>query len=74
MSLGEGRLKDLVDANVADGGALSCHSTIYRPDVEPAVCRGFYDGHKDRIPGLVLAGLMGIVVLDPVPEKEDHRG
>ena len=45
MSLAPGRLKDLIDSNVAGGAALICHQTTYgqHPEIGETVCRGFYD-------------------------------
>jgi hypothetical protein len=46
MHLDAGRLKDLIDSNVAAGTALTCHQTLSygdHPEFGEAVCRGFYD-------------------------------
>ena len=67
MSLPPGRLTELVRENVDADSALTCHSTLYRDDVEQAVCRAFYERHP-TLP-LRLADAMGLIVLDPVPPK-----
>ena len=67
MSLQSGRFKDLVESNRKNDTALSCHKTLYRDDVRPAVCRGYYDTFKDRITPLLLAQAYQIIEEDPVP-------
>lgn len=65
-----GRLKEIVDTNLESGGAITCHETLtdYGPKLAPpAVCRGFYDAHKDSVPALRLAQLMGLIEEDPTP-------
>lgn len=66
MSLSRERMRELIDDNVEADTALTCHSTLYRDDdVEPAVCRGFYDRYP-TVP-LRLAIALDVVVYDPVP-------
>jgi hypothetical protein len=43
MHLHPGRLKEVVDKNVARGTLLICHTTTYGQAAEEVVCRGFYD-------------------------------
>jgi len=43
MRLHPGRLKDIVDKNVARGTLLVCHTTTYDQAPEEVVCKGFYD-------------------------------
>lgn len=70
MRLAEGRVKGMVDEAMADQTAITCHSTLYRDDVDEAVCRGFFDAHADRSIPLLLAKGMGIVrEVDP-PTKD----
>jgi hypothetical protein len=45
MHLHPGRLKDLVDQNLARGTLLICHKTTYGQAPEEIVCRGFYDAY-----------------------------
>lgn len=49
MHLRPGRLQDLVRENLDAGALLTCHSTLYRDDVEEAACRGFLDAYGDRV-------------------------
>lgn len=64
MHLSPGRVKEMVDASIEDGGAITCHKTL--PYAVPerdqqAVCRGFYDAHRDRVPALYVAEAMGVI-------------
>ena len=70
MHLAPGRLKDLVESNVENGSALTCHQTLPygEYDAEPAVCRGFYDAHKTY--PLQLADRLGKVEYDDPPKKK----
>lgn len=65
-----GRIADLIKTNLEGGAAVPCHSTVYEPDVEPAVCRGFYDRYADQVPALRLARSLGVIALDPAPRKD----
>lgn len=47
MRLPPGRLKDIVDHNVAHEAALVCHETLAygpKPELGEAICRGYFDG------------------------------
>jgi hypothetical protein len=66
MHLRAGRLRGMVDEAVEQGGAIVCHCTLNTD--ENAVCRGFWDRHKDDVPILRLAQHMDIVQYDP-PKK-----
>lgn len=70
MSLSPGRLKDLVDDNLKADAAIPCHSTIYRRDVRPAVCRGFFDKYETT--PLTMAKYLGMIEEDPVPPADPH--
>jgi hypothetical protein len=67
MHLEPGRVRSMVDAAVRDGGGITCHDTLYREDVDQAVCRGFWDAHRDRVQALQVAERLRVVVWDPVP-------
>lgn len=67
MRLEPGRLRELVDDNVAAGVGLVCHSTLYRAGVDHAICRGFYDAHGSRVLPLELAPRLGMLAEDPLP-------
>lgn len=70
MQLAEGRVAGMVDQALANDSVIPCHSTLYDPDVQPAVCRGYFARYWRAVAGLRLAQHMGLVVLDPVPSKE----
>ena len=71
MQLQQGRVKGMVEGAIEDQGTIPCHSTIYDPDVEPAICRGFWDSYRDRVDLLQLAERLDAVVYDNPPNKED---
>ena len=63
MSLQPGRVKDMVDSCLSeDGGNIPCHQTIAGQRDQQAICRGFWDSYRDRVPLLQLAEQMGVVV------------
>lgn len=72
MHLSEGRKQDVVDGNVQNDSALTCHQTLpgWPPGThKPAVCRGFYDVHKQDSFPLRLAQQMDVITFDPAPSK-----
>lgn len=74
MHLHPGRLKDLIDTNVRNDSALTCHSTLPNNDsrAQPAVCRGFYDAYPTM--PLKVARALDAVTYDPAPPpKEGHH-
>jgi len=66
------RVAGMVRETINDPGAtVVCHSTLYRGKPKRhAICRGWYDRLADRDPILGLAQAMGMIVFDPVPDKE----
>ena len=70
MRLQEGRLKDLVDSNLAEDTALVCHATLYKDGVDNAVCRGYFDAYGTEVTPLRMAQMMDLIAYDPVPTKE----
>jgi hypothetical protein len=60
-----GRLAGMVKTATADDSAIVCHSTLYRDDVDEAVCRGFFDRHP-TVP-LRLAVALDVIEWDPEP-------
>lgn len=51
MRLEPGRLRELVDANLAAGALLVCHDTLPygdHPEAGEAMCRGFWDRYGPR--------------------------
>lgn len=67
MFLPDGRRDALVKENIDSGGAIACHQTL---DGDQAVCRGFFDVHKDDVPGLTVGERLGMIVFDPQPEEK----
>ena len=67
MHLREGSKQSVVDDNVRQDSALTCHQTLPGGTHRPAVCRGFYDVHKQDTMPLRLATLMDLLAFDPVP-------
>ena len=74
MSLREGRLRDLIEDNVAAGAALTCHQTLSygdHPEFGEAVCRGFYDTVGTRTNIIrVMERLGGFAEVEPPKEEE----
>lgn len=68
MMLDEGRVEGMVRDSIKVGGAIPCHKTL---DGDRAVCRGFFDVHKDDVPGLTVAERLGFVVFNSPPNKEE---
>lgn len=68
MSLRSGRVRGMIDSALENDSCITCHSTIYRDDVEPSICRGFFDRHK-TLP-IRLALTMGLIEYDETPTKE----
>ncbi len=67
--LAPGRISGMVrDARSNYGGNIPCHSTIYDPEVKPAICRGFWD-LPERPALLEIAERLGYIEFDPVPVK-----
>jgi hypothetical protein len=56
MHLKPGRVEDMV-AGAGDEGCIPCHSTI--DGLQEAVCRGYYDQHRNTT--LRLATAMGVI-------------
>ena len=52
-----------------DAATVVCHSTLYRRDVQHAICRGWYDRLGGRSATLQIAERMGVLQEDPVPPK-----
>jgi hypothetical protein len=77
MDLEPGTVKRMTEGSVADGSAITCHQTMqqmhHQYGAEPAVCRGFYDGHAERVPALVAAVFMDVLVEDVPPTKKEHH-
>lgn len=72
MMLQAGRVKEMVEGAVAAGSCIPCHSTLVTG--APAICRGFWDAHAERVLALKLAQAMEIVVFDRPPTKAEVWG
>ena len=55
------------DTKDEPGATVVCHSTLYRDDVQHAICRGWYDRLGDRDEVLRLARAMGVIAEDDAP-------
>jgi len=67
MQLSAGRMKELLDDNLAEDAALQCHQTLpYSEEARPpAVCRGFFDHPRsNESASLRLARLMNVLEFD----------
>lgn len=60
------RVAEMVQTARGNDSVIPCHQTIYEDDVEPAICRGYYDGSSDRIAALRVAKMLeAITFVDP---------
>lgn len=48
-AVGPDRVREVIRANLAAGTLLICHSTLYRQTEAEAMCRGYWDAHRDRV-------------------------
>jgi hypothetical protein len=72
MKLAPGRLAGMVADARADSSAIICHSTLYQPGVDNAVCRGFFDRHPTQ--PLQVAERLGLVEWQEVPGENPATG
>lgn len=62
MRLQPGRLRSLVEDNLAADAALTCHQTTYGQDERgEAICAGFDAAYGSEVTGLRAAHVMGLV-------------
>jgi len=61
MHLQDGRKESMAAEAVADQSVIPCHKTIYGQAEQPAVCRGYWDVHKNDVQGLQIAERLGVV-------------
>lgn len=60
MHLNPGRVQQLVrEATSGDAGSIVCHDTLDLP--RQAICRGFWDGYRERVQLLQLAERLSFV-------------
>lgn len=62
MNLRMGRLAGMVRESLENDSFIPCHKTL---DGERAVCRGFWDRHKERTLGCRFGAIIGVVEVDP---------
>jgi hypothetical protein len=71
---GAGRAAEVIEANVASGALLTCHTTLpygAHPDFGPAVCAGFWARHGMQTAAGRIAGFMlGITRINPPEDRE----
>lgn len=72
MDLRPGRVRGMVEDSLRDGGFITCHQTLPEAgsDVAPAICRGFFDAHRDRSNVLRVWSRLG--GFDQVPPPTPH--
>lgn len=63
IPLRAGRLKEFLDEALESESYVVCHSTLYRDDVKPAICRGFADSYDTRM--LRMARVLGFEEVPP---------
>ena len=68
MGLAPGRVGSMVVTARENGSVIPCHNTIRRDDVQPAVCKGYYDLPRQP-PAIEVAQAMGVIAFDPPPEE-----
>lgn len=49
MRLRGGRLRQITSDACRAGSFITCHSTLYDPAVQPAICRGFADRYDTNV-------------------------
>lgn len=75
MNLGAGALRSIIDGNLENEAALTCHQTLPYSGTHAAgkgaICRGFFDRHKDDVSALGLAEMLGVLTqVDPPSEVQ----
>jgi len=76
MHLVPGRLEQLVAENVERGALLTCHQTLpygVHPELQPAVCAGFWARHGMETPAGRLARVIGLARPVPPAARGDRR-
>ena len=67
LGLDPGRVAGMVVEARANDSVIPCHSTIHRANVEPAICRGYFDLAR-RPQVLDIADRIGIISYDKEPD------
>jgi hypothetical protein len=68
MSLRSGRVRGMIDESIAGDACIPCHKTL---DGRRAVCRGFWDRHKQDTLMCRLGVKLGIIEINP---DKEHNG
>lgn len=71
MQLRPGALKRVVDANLATGTLLMCHTTTHGQAAETIACRGFYDHYGPRQAVYQVVHRLGGFREVPVPGEDE---
>ena len=61
MRLEAGRKEGMEREAVANQSVIPCHKTIHGSEIEPAICRGYWDTQKHNVGLLSVAERLGIV-------------
>lgn len=61
MQLQPGRVAGMVRESIENDSFIPCHKTL---DGDKAVCRGFFDKHKDKSLGCRLGAIFGIIEVE----------
>ena len=75
MHLQPGRRDQMSAEAIAEDGWITCHATLpygQHPDAEPAVCRGFWDVHRNDSFFTRFAAYTGHFVEVPQPGKDQE--
>jgi hypothetical protein len=71
---GPARSAEVIEANIAAGALLTCHSTLPygdHPDFGPAVCAGFWARHAMKTAaGRIARFMLGITRIAPPEDQE----
>ena len=71
---GPERSAEVIEANVAAGALLTCHSTLpygAHPDFGPAVCAGFWARHAMKTAaGRIARFMIGVTRINPPEDRE----
>lgn len=72
MSLDPGALRSIIEGNLANGAALTCHQTLpYAPGGgKGLICRGFFDRYKTKVAALGLGEALDVIEEGDPPCQE----
>ena len=58
-----------IQVNIKNDNVLPCHETTDGPD--QAICRGYYDKERDKVPIMQVAQRLGVVAWQALPTNQD---